>query len=76
MANIKESNRRRLCLCCGKPDARLLRTRDGRAIRVCHACEMGCEFCRVNCADATEREPINSEALWSRQRELPLEGPC
>jgi hypothetical protein len=59
-----EASAKRLCLCCGTPGAVLLRTRAGRAIRMCTDCSVRCEGCRALTDEAVEREAIGRESEW------------
>jgi len=72
-----DANARRLCLCCGRPGARLLRLRDGRAIRSCDVCLRNCDGCRAWVSGATDRKPIGRESdYWFYAHETAEGEPC
>lgn len=54
-----EANRIRACLVCGKPNAVLLRLRDGRNVRACEPCLRNGS--RVWLNGSTERDPLPCE---------------
>lgn len=58
MTTIKEANRRRLCLDCGEPDARLFTDRTARILRICNACLRKDDWHRFG---LLERQPILGE---------------
>lgn len=57
---IGEANRSRVCLCCGQPDANLLRLRDGRNVRACDEC-LRCPTGDYWRNGAVERDPLPCE---------------
>jgi len=58
MTTIGEANRRRMCLDCGDPGARLFTDRTDRILRVCNACLRKDDWHRFG---LLEREPILGE---------------
>jgi hypothetical protein len=72
MTTIRDANRLRLCLCCGRPDARLLRLRDGRNVRSCDRCLSSCEGCRAWASGAVERKPLACEMFQGDPMQLEL----
>lgn len=70
--NIGDANALRLCLCCGKPGAVLLRLKDGRNVRSCQDCLAGCDGCRQWANGATERKPIGRECEYESIGQMSL----
>lgn len=62
-----EADAIRACLCCGAPDAALLRLLDGRAWRACPDCAERCFECGRILDGAEARDPLPCE-----QRDVPV----